>query len=105
MKVLTDVALSKRNEQFAVLTQSARCQLASMVLQPGETSGEYGNEHAGSDQVMYVVEGQASVTVNGEEVTLREDDVILIEAGELHQVRCAGENALRTLNFYTPPAY
>lgn len=105
MKVLRDTELSRRNAEFEVVVQTPRCQLALMVLQPGESSGEYGNEHAGSDQLMVVVEGQANVTVEGQEVQLKEDDVVLIAAGEKHQVRCAGHGVLRTLNFYSPPGY
>jgi len=97
--------MSRRNGEFEVLTQTARCQLASMVLQPGESSGEYGNEHPQSDQIMVVVEGKAIALVEGEETRLTEDDVIVIEAGEKHQIRCDGDIALRTLNFYSPPAY
>lgn len=105
MKLLTDVQMSKRNALFEVLAATPRCQLASMVLQPGEVSGEYGNEHPESDQILYVVEGQATAIVNEKEVTLREDDAIVIEAGENHQIRAQGEGPLRTLNFYSPPAY
>ena len=105
MKLLRDTDLTRRNSLFEIVGQTPRCQLATMVLQPGQSSGEYGNEHAGSDQVMVVVEGHAAATVSGQEVELREDDVLLIEAGEPHQVRCVGENVLRTLNFYSPPGY
>jgi mannose-6-phosphate isomerase-like protein (cupin superfamily) len=105
MKVLRDKEMSKRNLSFEMLGGTAKCQIASMVLQPGETSGEFGNEHAGSDQVMYVVEGEAVAQVQDGEVSLQEDDVILIEAGEQHQIRCSGSGVLRTLNIYTPPGY
>jgi mannose-6-phosphate isomerase-like protein (cupin superfamily) len=105
MKVLRDAQISLRNSDFEILTGTSRSQIALMVLQPGETSGEYGNEHAGSDQVMIIIEGKATALIEGEEVELGEDDVILIEAGEQHQVRCAGDSAVRTLNIYSPPGY
>jgi len=105
MKLLRDTELSRRNGVFDIVTETSHCQVATMVLQPGELSGEYGNEHPGSDQLLYVMEGKAEATVEGKKVELREDDVILIEAGEKHQIRCAGEAILRTLNVYTPPGY
>jgi mannose-6-phosphate isomerase-like protein (cupin superfamily) len=31
--------------------------------------------------------------------------LLLIERGDLHEVRSTGKEPLRTLNFYVPPAY
>jgi mannose-6-phosphate isomerase-like protein (cupin superfamily) len=105
MRVFRDREVSKRNLPFEVLGGTVRTQVASMVLQPGESSGEYGNEHAGSDQIMYVVEGEADVSVEGQELHLGPDDFVLIAAGEEHQVRCGADTVLRTVNFYAPPGY
>ena len=105
MKLLKSGDLGRRNADFEVLTSGPNIQIASMVLQLGQTSGEYGNEHPQSDQVLYVVEGAGEATVSDEVVELLEGDVLLIAAGEPHQVRGTGNAAFRTLNFYGPPAY
>lgn len=105
MKLIKSEELDKRDDLFEVMATSEKSQIASMVLEPGQVSGEYGNEHAGSDQVLYVIEGQAIARIEGEEHELEIGDTVLIEAGEKHQIRCQGEEALRTLNFYAPPAY
>ena len=34
-----------------------------------------------------------------------EGSLLLIEKGELHQIRNSGRRLLKTLNFYMPPAY
>ncbi len=105
MKLIKSEELDKRDDLFAVMASSDRSQIASMVLEPGQVSGAYGNEHADSDQVLYVIEGQAIAKIEGEEHELESGDTVLIEAGEKHQIRCQGHEALRTLNFYAPPGY
>ncbi len=79
-------------------------QTATMVLSPGEKTGGPDNKHTNSDQWLYVVSGKGDVTINGENLTLRKDDLILIEAGDTHEIK-AGSDKLETLNFYSLPAY
>jgi len=31
--------------------------------------------------------------------------LLVIERGETHEIRCTGDAPLRTVNFYSPPAY
>jgi mannose-6-phosphate isomerase-like protein (cupin superfamily) len=97
--------LGGTDEEFAVLQTTERSQVAVMVLQPGAVSGEYGNEHPESDQILHCVSGEGSALVDGEEVALQPGDTLVISAGEPHQIRCTGERPLRTLNVYSPPAY
>lgn len=54
---------------------------------------------------MYVVSGIGMATVNGQRYHLAEGSLILIERGDQHEIRNTGEDLLRTLNFYMPPAY
>lgn len=105
MIILRRTDMINRNDEFLIMGGTKQSQMAIMVLQPGEDSGEYGNEHPESDQIMVVLEGQAEATVNDEELTLDMNDVLLIAAGEPHQIRCRGKSPLRTINFYSPPAY
>lgn len=76
-----------------------------MVLMPGELSGDYGNEHPASAQILFVVSGEGAATVAGERFSLSTGDVLVIEAEEDHQIRCTGAEPLTTMNVYVPPAY
>lgn len=90
---------------FEVLAGTDRSQAAAMTLAPGRSTGGPNNRHARSDQWLYVVSGEGRVTLNGEEHALREGDLLLIEAGETHEIINASERPLKTLNIYAPPEY
>ena len=77
---------------FRVVLGNRISQAAEMVLPPGKTEGGPENRHRGSDQWLYVVAGTGIATVNGKRYCL-------------HEIRSNGDDLLRTLNFYVPPAY
>lgn len=76
-----------------------------MSLKAGETSGEYGNEHPNSMQVLIVVSGSGRARVEGRDIPLRSGDVLVVDKGEKHQIIAGEKEDLRTQNFYIPPAY
>ena len=76
-----------------------------MVLKPGQSTGEPQNEHPRSEQWLYVVSGSGNAVVNQRRVLLKDNSLLLIEKGEIHQVTNMGRRPLVTLNFYAPPAY
>lgn len=76
-----------------------------MTLAPGDTEGGADNRHRGADQWLFVVGGTGVAIVEGERVELREGTLLLIARGERHEIRNTGEEPLRTLNVYVPPAY
>lgn len=90
---------------FSIIAQSSRSQAAVMVLGPGETTGGPDNTHGRSDQWLYVLSGTGRATVNGQPLELSPGTLILIEAGEPHQVDNTGEVPLKTIDFYAPPEY
>ena len=90
---------------FRVLFDHRRVQAAQMVLEPGASEGGEGNRHRGADQWLYVVSGSGVATVNGRRQKLQPGSLLLIERGEEHRIRNTGETPLKTLNFYSPPAY
>jgi hypothetical protein len=63
---------------FHVLIGDAHSQAASMVISKGGSEGSPDNFHKGADQWLYVESGTGNT---------------------------GGRSALRTLNFYVPPAY
>lgn len=90
---------------FEVLATTRAGQAAMMVLGPGQSTGEPDNEHPKSEQWLFVIAGTAKALVNGRRITLRENSLLLIEKGEVHQIKNAGRKRLVTISFYAPPAY
>ncbi len=105
MKFYKGKELEQSKEFFRVLGGTAKSQVASMILQPGQVSGEYGTEHPDSDQILFVTDGSGYALIEGEKRAIGKGDLVLIEAGEEHQIGCEGIVVLRTMNFYSPPAY
>ena len=90
---------------FGVVLGTDHAQAATMTLAPGQTTGDAENVHAGGDQWLFVVSGQGEATVAGERVALEKHTLLVIQAGEPHEVRNTGDAPLETLNVYTPPEY
>jgi len=80
-------------------------QAAEMVIAPGDGEGGPENFHRGADQWIYVVAGSGLAIVDGARRRLRAGSLLVIERGERHEIRNTGQDLLRTLNFYSPPAY
>lgn len=92
-----------RGRFFEVLQETERTQTAVMTIDPGGDGGPE-ETHAG-DQVVFVVEGLAVVTVEGTAHEARAGACVLIPAGARHHVRNPGAQPLFFLSVYAPPAY
>lgn len=92
-------------EDFRVAIDNSRSQAAEMVIPPGGAEGSPENRHRGADQWLYVVSGSGSALVNGAHYELSPGTLMLIERGDKHEIKNTGQESLRTLNFYVPPAY
>lgn len=90
---------------FWVLLGSRRSQAAAMNIAPGGKEGGPRNRHRGAEQWLYVLAGTGIAKLARRTVRLRRGTLLLIERGERHEIRNVGATALRTLNFYSPPAY
>jgi len=90
---------------FEVAFAVRKVQAAAMTLAPGSNTGGPDNRHRGADQWMYVVAGTGLAIVDGVQHPLQEGSLLVIERGEAHEIRCTGDKPLRTVNFYSPPAY
>lgn len=91
--------------QFEVALTAGEAQVATMTLAPGSGTGGPGNRHRGADQWLFVVSGKGLARVAGKQQPLGAGSLLLIEHGEAHEIQCTGDEPLRTLNFYSPPAY
>ena len=76
-----------------------------MVLRPGLRTGGDDNVHPDSDQWLYVVSGSGVVIVEGHRVDLDAGTLLLIEAGETHEIINEGTEPLMTVNVYAPSVY
>lgn len=76
-----------------------------MVLPRGACEGDSDNRHVGADQWLIVLEGSGSATINGRSVALKSGSIVLIEAGDRHEIRNTGRRLLKTISVYLPPAY
>jgi mannose-6-phosphate isomerase-like protein (cupin superfamily) len=98
--------LEGRNDAFAVLGSTQRSQAALMILAPGEATGfPHDSDHPQAEQWLFVIDGEGEVAGDAQRIPLRPQTLVIIEAGEGHQVLNRGSVPLRTLSVYAPPAY
>ena len=90
---------------FRVVAGTARSQAATMVLTPGQSTGGDDNVHDGADQWLYVIAGRGEANVERRNVEIEAGQLLLIEAGERHEIRNTGRDPLVTVNIYAPPEY
>jgi mannose-6-phosphate isomerase-like protein (cupin superfamily) len=95
--------LPHRGAFFRVLQQTARTQCAVMTIAAGADAGP--EETHGGDQIVYVVEGEALVRLDGREHHASPGALITIPAGVSHHVRNPGRTPLFFLTVYAPPEY
>ena len=73
-----------------------------MVLAAGGTEGGPDNKHNGADQWLIVTEGTGAAIINGRKLSLKAGTMVLIEAGDRHEIRNTGRGLLKTVNVYLP---
>jgi mannose-6-phosphate isomerase-like protein (cupin superfamily) len=105
------IKTAAKRGKFDLLASSTNLQAAMMTLRPGgESDDQPSNEHPHSEQWLFVLSGAGEARIGKQKtklgrVKLQANSLLLIEKGELHQIRNTGKRALRTINFYAPPAY
>ena len=52
-----------------------------------------------------MTEGTGAAIVNGRRLPLKTGTIVLIEAGDTHEIRNTGRGLLKTVNVYLPPPY
>lgn len=93
---------AKANTFFRqVLETGSHTQVVIMSIPPG---GEIGEEtHTDNDQVLYLVEGQGKVMLNGEEADYKANDLVLVRAGTRHNFKNTGNTDPKIITTYAPP--
>ncbi len=88
-----------------MLENGAALQTAVMVLEPGEESGPYANEHPTSEQVLFVVDGSVEAHVNGRSFTMDAGDSVVVAKSAPHRFVNNSKKRAVTFNVYAPKAY
>ncbi len=92
---------AKENTFFRrVLETGKHTQIVVMSIPPG---GEIGEEtHEGTDQVLYLVEGEGEVFLNGEKKAYKTGDIVLVHDGTRHNFKNTGKQDLKIITMYSP---
>ena len=90
---------------FSLLQTAELSQTAVMSIGPGEESGPKENEHPGSEQVLYVIEGELHAEIGERSFTMHAGDSTIVRRDVPHRFINRGQLADLTFNVYTPPAY
>lgn len=90
---------------FSVLENGQHLQTAVMVLDSGEESGPYGNDHPESEQALFVFEGTVDAEVDGKHFTMGAGDSTIVPSGAPHRFVNRSMARAVTFNVYAPKAY
>lgn len=74
-----------------------------VVLMSIPVNEEIGAEtHEDTDQVLYLLEGEGKVVLNGEESPYKAGDLVLVHAGTNHNFINTGDKPLKIITMYSP---
>lgn len=106
MNDVTDARdIRETSDWFSVIQTSEAVQTATMRLKPGAASGPMGNEHAQSEQVLYVVEGEVTAEIGDRKFVMRPGESVIVPRNVPHRFRNESTETALTYNVYSPPAY
>jgi len=75
--------------------------LAEATVAPGAATQRH--YHRESEEIYYVVEGEGELELDGERVSVRAGDAVLIPPGAWHEIRASEAGPLRFLCCCAPP--
>lgn len=76
-----------------------------MTLAPGQSSGDEPEAHQGSEQILLLVDGMLTATINGRRSALGSGDAVVIPPGVKHKFTNPGKSPAITFSVYAPPEY
>ena len=68
--------------------------LSVFELSPGDGGKEHDHGHDGQEEVYFLVEGDASIVVDGEVVEMRPGDALRVDSEHTRQIRNGDEESL-----------
>jgi len=94
---------AKDNDFFRkVLFTGTKSQLVLMSLRPGE---EIGTEVHKVDQVLYVVDGEGKVVLDGIDKEFEKGEIAFVPAGVQHNVINTDDEPMKLFTIYAPPQH
>jgi mannose-6-phosphate isomerase-like protein (cupin superfamily) len=94
---------AKDNDFFRkVLFTGTQSQLVLMSLRPGE---EIGTEVHRVDQILYVVDGEGRVVLDGVEKEFEKGEIVFVPAGVQHNVINTDDEPMKLFTIYAPPQH
>lgn len=101
--VLNIKKAAKENDFFRkVLVTGTKSQVVLMSLEPGE---EIGMEVHEVDQIIYAVEGEGEVVIDGVEKEFEKGVMAFIPAGAQHNVLNTNDEPMKLFTIYAPPEH
>lgn len=101
--VLNIKKAAKENDFFRkVLFTGMKSQVVLMSLEPGE---EIGTEVHEVDQIIYAVEGDGKVVIDGAENEFEKGVMAFVPAGAQHNVLNTDDEPMKLFTIYAPPAH
>lgn len=92
-------------KSFGVLEKGENVQTAVMRLKRGEASGPLSNEHAESEQVLFVIRGIVDAEIGDRHFRMNPGESTIVPRGVPHRFTGASVEPAVTFNVYGPPAY
>ena len=83
--------------------RTSRSQAYVVAVKPGANAHEENPEHPNSDQWLYVIAGSGRALVQSQQIQINSGSLLLIEAGERHEITNTGRDILLTVNVFAPP--
>ncbi|APC40082.1 cupin domain-containing protein [Clostridium estertheticum] len=91
MKILNVNAITEKTMRKSLFTEGTM-DSGILFYEPDETMTPH--KHTNLDEIFYVVTGEGIITVNGEDISIKANDVILSPNGESHGFTNNGHNKL-----------
>lgn len=101
---VTDIKKAAKENDFYrnVIFTAPHSQLVLMSIEPGD---EIGLEVHDGDQILYFVDGEGKVVLDGEEHEIEKGSIAFIPAGVQHNVVNTDEEELKLFTVYAPPQH
>jgi quercetin dioxygenase-like cupin family protein len=88
---------------FKVLDQTKLSQVGVMNIEPGSDSGP--EELHEGDQIVYVISGEAEITVDHKLYQIKTGDTFIIPKQTQHHFKNSSKKTFTILTCYPPPEY
>ncbi len=91
-KINIDDILDSATEKSArkAIFKEGRLDTGLLLYAPGQTTPDH--KHSDIDEVFYVISGEGTITINSEEMLLKQKDIIFSPNGETHGFKNTSSN-------------